>query len=43
MPVTGRGEEQALTTGNEERMWPRDFLKILIRKVSFIKYIDLVS
>lgn len=34
---------QALTTGNEKRVWPRDFLKILIRKVSFIKYIDLVS
>lgn len=34
---------QALMTGNEERVWPRDFKKILIRKVSFIKYTDLVS
>lgn len=30
-------------TGNEERVWPRDLKKILIRKVSFIKYTDLVS
>lgn len=34
---------QDLTTGNEERLWPKDFFKILIRKVSFIKYTDLIS